>query len=182
MSSSWGPSTRSTRAASTVQHLGRGRPVIEGQVGRVGPCPEPCRRRRAETKVAGIGSGEVVLDVGAGDGLIAFGAMTLVGESGRVIFCDVSDDLLDHCRFGVRERNGVIRTFFRPTGGHNNGSTTSTGSSRRELDRLPSELRGVPRQERSRSASSSFSPRGQPDRYEPALHRRKGSPGSGTCS
>jgi ubiquinone/menaquinone biosynthesis C-methylase UbiE len=39
-----------------------------------------------------------VLDVGAGDGLIAFGALPLVGESGKVIFADVSQDLLDVSR------------------------------------------------------------------------------------
>jgi arsenite methyltransferase len=44
---------------------------------------------------AAIKEGEVVLDVGAGDGLIAFGALPLVGSSGKVIFADVSQDLLD---------------------------------------------------------------------------------------
>jgi arsenite methyltransferase len=42
--------------------------------------------------------GDAVLDVGAGDGLIAFGALARLGPSGRVIFSDVSRDLLDHCR------------------------------------------------------------------------------------
>jgi arsenite methyltransferase len=41
---------------------------------------------------------DTVLDVGAGDGLIAFGALDLLGQSGRVIFTDISQDLLDHCR------------------------------------------------------------------------------------
>jgi len=73
---------------------------------------EPIRDR--VLKNAGIRPGEVVLDVGAGDGLIAFGAMPLVGESGRVIFCDVSQDLLDHCRveaqdLGVAERAEFVR-------------------------------------------------------------------------
>src|SRR5207245_7466106 len=35
-----------------------------------------------------IEKGEVVLDVGAGDGLIAFGALDRVGSTGRVIFSD----------------------------------------------------------------------------------------------
>src|SRR5712691_2089503 len=39
---------------------------------------------------ARIQPGDIVLDVGTGDGLIAFGAMSLIGESGRVIFSDVS--------------------------------------------------------------------------------------------
>ena len=40
--------------------------------------------------------GETLLDVGCGDGLIAFGA--LERGAGRVIFCDVSTDLLGVCR------------------------------------------------------------------------------------
>lgn len=42
--------------------------------------------------------GETLLDVGAGDGLIAFGALERLGPAGRVIFADISRDLLDHCR------------------------------------------------------------------------------------
>lgn len=42
--------------------------------------------------------GETVLDVGAGDGLIAFGALDRVGPAGTVIFSDISQDLLDHSR------------------------------------------------------------------------------------
>jgi arsenite methyltransferase len=47
---------------------------------------------------ADVREGDVFLDVGAGDGLIAFGALPLVGESGKVIFSDVSQDLLDVSR------------------------------------------------------------------------------------
>ena len=42
--------------------------------------------------------GDTVLDVGAGDGLIAFGALDRLGPSGSVIISDISKDLLDHCR------------------------------------------------------------------------------------
>jgi arsenite methyltransferase len=45
---------------------------------------------------AELREGETVLDVGCGDGLIAFGA--LERGAGRVIFSDVSQDLLDVCR------------------------------------------------------------------------------------
>jgi SAM-dependent methyltransferase len=47
---------------------------------------------------AEIQEGDVVLDVGTGDGLIGFGALELVGERGRVVFSDVSADLLARCR------------------------------------------------------------------------------------
>lgn len=42
--------------------------------------------------------GETLLDVGVGDGLVAFGALDRLGPTGHVIFCDISPDLLDHCR------------------------------------------------------------------------------------
>jgi arsenite methyltransferase len=42
--------------------------------------------------------GDTLLDVGTGDGLIAFGALDRLGTSGDVIFSDISQDLLEHCR------------------------------------------------------------------------------------
>ncbi|MDP9359622.1 MAG: methyltransferase domain-containing protein [Chloroflexota bacterium] len=58
---------------------------------------------------AGITEGETLLDVGTGDGLIAFGALERVGEHGTVVFSDVSRDLLGHAHvlaqdLGVAER------------------------------------------------------------------------------
>ncbi len=47
---------------------------------------------------ARVPPGEALLDVGTGDGLIAFAAIELVGPTGRVIFSDISADLLKHCR------------------------------------------------------------------------------------
>ncbi len=41
---------------------------------------------------------DTLLDVGTGDGLIAFGALGRLGPAGTVIFSDISADLLDHCR------------------------------------------------------------------------------------
>jgi arsenite methyltransferase len=70
----------------------------------------PIRDRVLEN--ARVRPGEVVLDVGAGDGLIAFGAMPLVEESGRVVFCDVSQDLLDHCRTAAKELGVAERAEF----------------------------------------------------------------------
>ncbi|MBA3430956.1 MAG: class I SAM-dependent methyltransferase [Actinobacteria bacterium] len=67
----------------------------------------PWRDRVLEN--ARLREGDTLLDVGSGDGLIAFGALDLVGDSGRVIFSDISQDLLDHSRtlageIGVADR------------------------------------------------------------------------------
>jgi len=55
----------------------------------------------------GVAEGDAVLDVGCGDGLIAFGALEKVGPTGRVVFSDISQDLLDHCRV-LAEQLGVL--------------------------------------------------------------------------
>lgn len=52
---------------------------------------------------ARIAPGEVLLDVGAGDGLIAFGAVGRVQPGGRVIFSDISEDLIDHARAAAED-------------------------------------------------------------------------------
>lgn len=54
--------------------------------------------RDAVLAKARLAPGETLLDVGSGDGLIGFGALDLVGPGGRVIFSDISADLLDRCR------------------------------------------------------------------------------------
>ena len=59
-----------------------------------------------------VSAGDVVLDVGAGDGLIAFGALERVGPTGRVIFSDVSPDLLQHCRSLALELGLADRCSF----------------------------------------------------------------------
>jgi len=56
--------------------------------------------------------GETLLDVGTGDGLIAFGALDRLGPSGRVIFSDISRDLLDHCRQAARAEGMLDRCRF----------------------------------------------------------------------
>lgn len=56
---------------------------------------------------AGVQPGATVLDVGTGDGLIGFGALDRVGPAGHVIFSDISQDLLDHCR-AAAEAEGVL--------------------------------------------------------------------------
>jgi arsenite methyltransferase len=56
--------------------------------------------------------GDTLLDVGTGDGLIAFGALHRLGPSGRVIFSDISQDLLDHCRAAVSAAGQLDRCDF----------------------------------------------------------------------
>lgn len=46
---------------------------------------------------AALTPGDTVLDVGCGDGLLGFGALDQVGPTGRVVFSDVSTDLLAQC-------------------------------------------------------------------------------------
>jgi len=61
---------------------------------------------------ATLREGDTLLDIGSGEGLIAFAALDRVGERGNVIFSDISQRLLDHCR-SVAERKGVLdRTSF----------------------------------------------------------------------
>ena len=61
---------------------------------------------------ADLAAGDTVLDVGCGDGLIAFGALDRVGPEGKVIFSDVSTDLLDVCRQHAVETGVVDRCDF----------------------------------------------------------------------
>lgn len=56
---------------------------------------------------AALSEGDTLLDVGAGDGLIAFAALERVGPEGRIVFSDVSQDLLDHSR-RLGEKMGVL--------------------------------------------------------------------------
>jgi len=55
---------------------------------------------------------DIVLDVGAGDGLIAFGALSRLGPSGQVIFSDISQGLLDHCRAAAAAEGYLDRCRF----------------------------------------------------------------------
>jgi len=58
-----------------------------------------------------LAENETLLDVGCGDGLIAFGALDKV-KSGRVIFSDISQDLLDHAQALAGEMNLLERCQF----------------------------------------------------------------------
>lgn len=56
--------------------------------------------------------GDTVLDVGTGDGLIAFGVVKRLGPSGHVVFSDISQDLLDHCRAAAAAEGLLDRCRF----------------------------------------------------------------------
>lgn len=69
-------------------------------------------RRDKVLDLARLAEGETLLDVGCGEGLIAFGA--LERGAARVIFSDLSDDLLTFCReaatdLGVLDRCQFVR-------------------------------------------------------------------------
>ena len=70
----------------------------------------PVRERVLQN--ARIAEGEVLLDVGAGNGLIAFRALDQVGPHGKVIFSDISQDLLDHCRALAQQIDALDRCQF----------------------------------------------------------------------
>jgi len=61
---------------------------------------------------AGLEEGKVVLDVGAGEGLIGFGALELVGTTGRVIFSEISEALLDFDRLAAEQMGVFDRCSF----------------------------------------------------------------------
>ena len=71
------------------------------------------RRRDSVLDRAVLQPGDVVLDVGCGDGLIGFGALDRVGPSGRVIFSDISAELVARCQ----------AQFPSPSGGGQSGGS-----------------------------------------------------------
>src|SRR3954447_7886760 len=70
----------------------------------------PIRQRVLDN--AGIRDGDTVLDVGGGDGLIAFAALDRVGASGHVILSDVSPDLVAHSQVVAGELGLEDRMSF----------------------------------------------------------------------
>jgi arsenite methyltransferase len=63
-------------------------------------------------KKAGLAEGKVVLDVGAGEGLIGFGALESVGATGRVIFSDISERLVEFTRAAAEQMGALDRCSF----------------------------------------------------------------------
>jgi arsenite methyltransferase len=70
------------------------------------------RVRDALLDFAFVKPGETVLDVGCGDGLMGFGALERSAPSGRTIFLDISDDLLQRCREIACKTQMVERCTF----------------------------------------------------------------------
>lgn len=75
---------------------------------------EPIRDR--VLTAARISPGAVVADVGCGDGLLGFGALALVGDTGGVVFADVSEELLEQCRAIASQGESADRCRFVHTG------------------------------------------------------------------
>lgn len=61
---------------------------------------------------ANLAADDTVLDVGAGDGLIAFGALERLGPDGTVIFSDISDAVLERARATAEELGVTDRCEF----------------------------------------------------------------------
>lgn len=61
---------------------------------------------------AHLADDSVVLDVGAGDGLIAFGALERIGSAGHVILSDISQPLLEHSRTLAEQMGYANRCTF----------------------------------------------------------------------
>jgi arsenite methyltransferase len=70
------------------------------------------RRRDSVLERAALQPGDVVLDVGCGDGLIGFGALDRVGPNGQVIFSDVSSSLVERCRATAEQPDVLHRCHF----------------------------------------------------------------------
>jgi arsenite methyltransferase len=71
---------------------------------------EPVRDRVLD--LSDVGPGDTHLDVGTGEGLIAFGALERTAPNGQVIFSDVSPPLLERCRELVESMDAGDRCTF----------------------------------------------------------------------
>ena len=65
---------------------------------------------------ADLNPGDTALDVGCGDGLLGLGAMSRVGDTGTVIFSDISAELLERCRSAAADLGALDRCRFVHTG------------------------------------------------------------------
>jgi arsenite methyltransferase len=74
--------------------------------------PELVAIRERLLQAAHIAAGDVVLDIGCGEGFVTFEALERAGDSGRAIFCDLSSELLDECRREADQRSVSGRCEF----------------------------------------------------------------------
>jgi arsenite methyltransferase len=70
------------------------------------------RYRERVLDFAKLQPGNTLLDVGTGDGLIAFGAIARIGPSLNVILSDLSEHLLERCRKIAIERGVLAQCHF----------------------------------------------------------------------
>src|SRR5437867_339333 len=61
---------------------------------------------------AGIKSGDTILDIGCGDGLLGLEALKLIEGHGQVIFNDIDLEAIEHCMSAAREDG--FETIIRP--------------------------------------------------------------------
>ena len=92
MTDCWADWIRTRRSGGDLEHAAKLREELA-----------PVRERVLDN--AKLAGGEVLLDVGCGDGLIGFGALDR--GAGEVVFSDVSRPLLDDCR-ELAEQAGVL--------------------------------------------------------------------------
>jgi arsenite methyltransferase len=69
--------------------------------------------REQVVRLATVGDGDVVLDIGSRDGYMGLRSLELVGDGGRVIFTEQSPELLDVCREAARATGLEHRAEFR---------------------------------------------------------------------
>lgn len=94
--------------------------LLEGRFGDQARSRDDALRQLAEIRDtvlrgARLRPGDVLLDVGCGDGLVGIGALAHLGHQGRVIFSDISEELLERCRtltgdLGASGRCDFVRT------------------------------------------------------------------------
>ena len=94
----WSRWLRDRRYGDSVQHMNA---IME----------RLCCVRNQVLENANLSDGETLLDVGCGEGLIAFGALEQVPTS-RVIFSDISQNLLDHAQQSAAEMGLLERCTF----------------------------------------------------------------------
>lgn len=68
---------------------------------------------------ADVTAGDILVDVGCGDGMIGLAALEQVGEDGKVIFVDISQALLDASREASRRQGLERRATFVRAGAEN---------------------------------------------------------------